>query len=286
LWLPLLAASIWAVTAAAASDRGDYLAGVEQARALCVSARPGDVDAALVAASVLRRSSGESQLEVLGDLAARPPRFDDAAKRLLAVETALTQAPAPANPADADARLKAILAESRYQANGPSLLDRFYTWLLEQLLRPLAALTGGAGGIARLVEVGLALVVGVAIAVFLGRSLWSRRGGAAVPWTERSRPRPAVDWFGEADRRAAAGDYRGAVRALTSAVATAIGGEGAWETSPLTVRELFVSSARLEPLRPLLTPFEASVYGHREPDAKVYAAAAGAALPYREGLPS
>ena len=159
-------------------------------------------------------------------------------------------------------------------------------WLLEQLVKLLAALAGGGGGAARLIESAVALTVGVAIAVFLGRSLWSRRGGAAATAADQSRPRPAVDWFAEADRRAAAGDYPGALRALTSAVATAIGGEGAWETSPLTVRELFVSSARIGPLRPLLIPFEASVYGHREPDAQTYARAVDVTLPYRLGLPS
>jgi hypothetical protein len=222
---------------------------------------------------------------VLGDLSSRPPRFADAARRLLAVEAALDRQAAPANAGEADARLRSILAESRYAANGPSLLDRVLGWLVEQLVKLLSAVAGGGGGMARLVEVVLALAVGVAIAVFLGRSIWSRRGGAAEAAPDQSRPRPAVDWFAEADRRAATGDYPGALRALTSAVATAIGGEGAWETSPLTVRELFLRSARIEPLRPLLIPFEASVYGHREPDAQVYARAVGVAQPYRDGLP-
>jgi hypothetical protein len=275
-----------AVPAAAASERGDYLAAIKAARAICNSASPGDSGAALQAAGVLRHGAGDTQREVLDDLASHPPRFDDAAQRLLAIEAAFGQQAAPANSAQADARLHSILAESRYQANGPSLFDRARAWLLEQLLRLLAAVVGGGGATARLVEFAVALAAGVAIAVFLGRSLWSRRGGAAATSTKRSGPRPAVDWFAEADRRAAAGDYPGALRALTSAVATAIGGEGAWETSPLTVRELFVSSARIEPLRPLLIPFEASAYGHREPDAQVYARAAGVAQPYRDGVPS
>ncbi len=275
-----------AAPAAAASERGDYLTAVKQARAICVSASPQDSGAALQAAGVLRHGAGDTQREVLDDLAAYPPRFDDAAQRLLAIEAAFGQQVAPANPGQAEARLRSILAESRYQANGPSLFDRARAWLLEQLVRLLAALVGGGGGIARLVEFAAALAVGVAIAVFLGQSLWSRRGGVVATTGKLLGPRPAVDWFAEADRRAAAGDYPGALRALTSAVATAIGGEGAWETSPLTVRELFVNSARIEPLRPLLIPFEASAYGHREPDAQVYARAAGVAQPYRDGVPS
>jgi hypothetical protein len=275
-----------AAPAAAASERGDYLTAVKQARAICVSASPQDSGAALQAAGVLRHGAGDTQREVLDDLAAYPPRFDDAAQRLLAIEAAFGQQVAPANPGQAEAHLRSILAESRYQANGPSLFDRARAWLLEQLVRLLAALVGGGGGIAQLVEFAAALAVGVAIAVFLGQSLWSRRGGAVATTGKLLGPRPAVDWFAEADRRAAAGDYPGALRALTSAVATAIGGEGAWETSPLTVRELFVNSARIEPLRPLLIPFEASAYGHREPDAQVYARAAGVAQPYRDGVPS
>jgi hypothetical protein len=92
---------------------------------------------------------------------------------------------------------------------------------------------------------------------------------------------PGPDRFREADALAAAGDYAAAVRALAGGVAGSLGGEGAWEASPLTVRELFDRSERPEALRPLLLPFEAAVYGARTPDRAAYEEAAAAALPFR-----
>jgi hypothetical protein len=92
----------------------------------------------------------------------------------------------------------------------------------------------------------------------------------------------AAHSFAEADRLAAAGDYLGALKALTSAVATTVGGIGTWEASPFTVRELFAEKRLLDGLQPLVVPFEAAAYGHRVPDAGTYQKAARAAAPYRE----
>src|SRR5438552_2374868 len=78
-----------AAAASAASAPGGYLAAVKQARATCISARPGDSSAALQAAAALREGTGATQLETLADLGSRPPHFAVAARRLLAVEAAL-----------------------------------------------------------------------------------------------------------------------------------------------------------------------------------------------------
>jgi hypothetical protein len=282
---PALASS----AAAAGADPGSatYLAAVQQARAICTRAAPDDTTAASEAARVLRVGTGTTQSEVLNDLLAEPPDLTDAANRLTAIELALNHSLSTPDDPAADSKLRAILAEPRYRADGVSPLDRFWAWVGQQLARLLAALLGrGGAGVTQVVELAVAAGIGVAIAIFLARSLWSRRGGSVAVTPKRPPRRPATDWFAEADRRASVGDFPGALRALTSAVATAIGGEGAWETSPFTVRELFMRSARIEPLRPLLLPFEASAYGHREPDAEVYARAAGVAEPYRPGSPT
>ena len=71
------------------------------------------------------------------------------------------------------------------------------------------------------------------------------------------------------------------MRELTGAVATVLGGEGAWDVSPLTVRELFARAGRLGELRPLLRAFEEAVYGHRPVDRQMYEAAAAVAAPFR-----
>jgi len=120
----------------------------------------------------------------------------------------------------------------------------------------------------------------IVIAALVLRDARLRRRERAAG-TTRSPRQAATNRFAEADRLAAAGDYLGALRALAGGVAAALGGEGAWEVSPLTVRELFRRADRPDALRPLLLPFEAAVYGHRPPDATAYARAADAAAPYR-----
>ncbi|MEA2645081.1 MAG: hypothetical protein QOE92_164, partial [Chloroflexota bacterium] len=107
------------------------------------------------------------------------------------------------------------------------------------------------------------------------------RGTGDARAERRRAPERADHAFAEADRLAAAGDFAGAIRALTSAVATALGGVGTWETSPETVRELFRREGRLEQLRALLVPFEEAVYGRGEPDASTYQRAAEVAVPFR-----
>ena len=83
---------------------------------------------------------------------------------------------------------------------------------------------------------------------------------------------------------AAAGDFMGAIQALTGGVTVKISGKRAWDRSPLTVRELFARTEHPELLRPLLRSFEAASYGHRAPDRPMYAQAVEAAHHYRQGV--
>jgi hypothetical protein len=227
---------------------------------------------------------GQSQPELDAYLSAEPPDFKSALERIDALEAALQRPASTADPSRADRDLRSILADPRYAINGPSIFDRIWAWLLEQLVRLLSLIHLGTGGasLAQLVEIGLAaLVVGV-VAFLLARSLSGRLRGGPGPRRPSPARRPASDWFADADRLATAGDLAAALRALTMAVATRVGGESAWDRSPLTVREIFASASLLPRLRPLVVPFETSVYGHRQPDSSTYAAAAAAAMPFRE----
>jgi len=94
-------------------------------------------------------------------------------------------------------------------------------------------------------------------------------------------PRPAADYFAEADRLAAMSDRVGAIRALCAGVAATLAGERSWEGSPLTVREIFQRAPDHDELRALLLPFEAAVYGGREVDAATYLKAEQVAARFR-----
>ena len=99
--------------------------------------------------------------------------------------------------------------------------------------------------------------------------------------TAPSLEQKARDRFGEADRLAAAGELTAAVRSLAGAVAAALGDDRDWELSPLTVREIFAQAPDPKGLRPLLSVFEAAVYGALPPDLEDYSRAAAAAAPFR-----
>jgi hypothetical protein len=270
--------------ALAAGDAVSYHAAVVQAIDLVNRARGGETGAAQRAATILRATPGFTDEDLLYDLGRRPPDLDDAGRRLAVLEGA-SRAPADTpNPDTARSRLKQILSDPRYLESGPSLWDQFQAWLIRGLGLLLSALFSGRGGevLALLIEV-LVVVAAIAIAVlFLVRLLINRRAHDARQVPPPPRSELAVDIFAEADRCAAAGDYVRALRALTAGVAASLGGERVWEASPLTIRELFVRRAVLDPLRPLLVPFEALSYGRREPDATIYVGAAAAAAPFRQ----
>ena len=153
-------------------------------------------------------------------------------------------------------------------------LGRFFRWL-------------GLGNL----HLGIPLGVWLALAALfiLGIIIWpirgtlGRGGREAVPRPAPSVVRPSVDFFAEADRLAATGDFLAAIQALTGGVTVRISGERAWDRSPFTVRELFARTEHLELLRPLLRSFEEASYGHRAPDRPMYAQAVEAAQRYRQG---
>lgn len=273
-----------AMATASADQLADYREAVRQAHAVVVQGeRQNDPAAGQAAARILAGPVGNTQPEILNDLRRQPPELADADSRLGALETALGS---PADTKDsprAAQELHRILGMPRYDAMraAPSLLDTLVGWLWQRLLEFLSGLGLGSGGRA-LVGILLAasVLATVVVALFLLRDVRTRRRRrrAGIPITGREM---AADRFAEADRRAAAGDYVGALRALAGGVSAALGGEGAWEGSPLTVRELFRRADHPEALRPLLLPFEAAVYGHRSPDAGAYTRAADAAAPYR-----
>jgi hypothetical protein len=267
-----------------ADELGTYRDAVRQAHAIVVEGqRTHDPAAGETAARALAGPVGDSQPEILADLRRQPPDLADAGIRLAALEDALGSPGDTADPAAAGRELHRILAMPRYNAMraSPSPLDEAVAWLLQRLYEFLSSLRLGAGGrglvVVLLAAAALAIIVIAALVIRDARARRQRLAGRA-----RTAREVAADRFAEADRRAAAGDYVGALRALAGGVSSALGGEGAWEASPLTVREIFRRADRPEALRPLLLPFEAAVYGHRSPDERVYAGAAEAAAPFRQ----
>jgi hypothetical protein len=125
----------------------------------------------------------------------------------------------------------------------------------------------------------LALVALVATGVVLAVHRLRRR---QRPGLAPARPAGVeVDHFDLADRLTAAGDAAGAVHELALGVATVLSSEGRLGASPLTVRELFRRAGDRAALRPLLTVFEESFYGHHNVGEHGLQQAWAAARPYR-----
>lgn len=266
-----------------AADQGAYADSVDGA--LQVLREPGGDDraAARRAADILEAGTGESQREILADLRRSPPNVADAKERLAALSQADRSPAFVPEPGRARQAVHDILAQPRYASlsQGPSLADRLRDALLQVVVwiadRAGAVLTGGAW----LVAVAAAAVGLAAIGLLVARSVrWRGRSEARGTGVAR-RDERGDDRFALADRLAAAGDLEGAIRALAGAVAVALGGDRAWEVSPLTVRELFAGSADPAALRPLLLAFEAAAYGRRPPDPEAYRRAESAAAPFR-----
>jgi len=271
------------VSAASAEDLTAYENAVGQALSLVKEARNGRAEAATQAAGILEKATGSSLSEVITDLRQKPPDLADADIRLTAAQAALARPGDTADPAASKRAVHDILSQPRYAGmrGAPSLWDLFWSWLFLHLVQLLGNLA--LTGVPVLVWVGLAGGAGVvalaAVALIL-RTGW-RRSPADQTFPQKTAAEVARDRFAEADKLAAAQDYGAAVRALAAAVATELSGRPWWESSPQTVRELFRQGGRLDDLRPLLLPFEATVYGGRAVDAAVYAGAAGAAAQFR-----
>jgi len=271
------------------SEESDYAAAVERVRALVRVAEFGDLPSGQRALVLLQQATGESQPEILADLRKRPPDLRDASARLDALADALRTRPEAPDAARAARELDRILALKRYERLSLEVpwWDRVRDWVLGQVAVLLGRLLSwlvsqlGGGSNFRLPLQLLAIATLLAIAGWLMRAGWRRARGDVLSPRAAGRPAPPPDWFADADHRAEAGDYFGAVRALASGVAAVLGGEGRWERSSLTIREIFSRTEQPERLRPLLLTFEAAAYGHRSPDADAYRRAADAAAPFR-----
>jgi hypothetical protein len=280
-WLLGVAAAVPA--AAEPPSPPGYLASVEQAYALIENASGSDAVPAVLAYRVLLEGTGGTQPEILSDLRARPPLYADARSRLSALTAALAQ---PADTSDsglASRRLHDVMSMSRYDAlhRPPSLFDRISRWIQDRINDFLQLLFGRRGGAQPpgwwLYLIGIVTVAAIVFVVF--RSARGRFTQSLAVSPEG--PRPASDYFAEADSLAARGDRVGAIRALCAGVAATLEGERSWEGSPLTVREIFHRASDFASLRPLLLPFEAAVYGGRDVDAATYEGAARVAAAYR-----
>lgn len=223
------------------------------------------------------------QPEILDDLKRSPPDLNDADARLQSLLDALRGRTDVQDPARSQTELNAILAMPRYAGLNapPSWWQRVLIWAVQQLARLLNAIGAGHLQIPPLAFLVAAAAVVALILAWLARALRSR-----VAADRSRRPAPSaiaarVDYFSLADRRAASGDYSGALWALAAGVAAALSGERVWNSSPLTVREIFRLAPSAVSLTPLLQAFEATAYGHHAADAQTYARAAAAAGPFR-----
>ena len=261
-----------------------YVEAVQRAHDIIQDAPPQDPLPAELATQVLIAGTGYSQPEILNDLRARPPLYADASKRLTALLDALGQPITTSDPALARQRLRDVMTMSRYDAlhRPPSLLDRFGQWVQDRITALLRLLFGNGRGAQPpavwLYVVGIAVLLAVVLVV-VSAARGRFTGSISVP---SDGPRPAADYFAEADRLAARGDRVNAIRALCAAVAATLAGERSWEGSPLTVREIFQRAPDFVSLRPLLLPFEAAIYGGREVDEATYERAARIAAAYRQ----
>lgn len=261
-----------------------YREAVQGAYDMIQNAIPQDTGPAERAVKVLRSGTGESQPEILADLRRRPPDYEDAKRRLLALLAAIDMPASTTDPALAQQRLHDVLSMSRYDSlhRPPTFLDRLGQWLRDRIRDLLRLLFGGRGTqLPDLLLYALGAIALLAVALVVFRSTRGRLS-QSVRLSQPSGPRPPADYFAEADRRAAQGDHVAAIRALCAGVAAALAGERTWEGSPLTVREIFQRSSDNASLLPLLLPFEAAVYGGRDVDKATYERAAQVARPYRE----
>lgn len=282
---PALALALGPASAAHADPTTPtYVEAVQHAYDLVAAAEPSESWSASEAMRVLIDGTGDTQPEILTDLKARPPQYADALERLAALLTALGQPVTTNDPALAQQRLHDVLAQSRYDPlrRPPTALDRLVQWIQDRISDLLRLLFGFRGGGQPATNIWLYVVAAAIVAaaallvVFAARGRFSQSVSLAP-----GGPRPPEDFFADADRLAAEGDYVGAIRALCAAVAATLAGARSWEGSPLTVREIFQRAPDFASLRPLLLPFEAAVYGGREVDRATYDRAADVAAMFR-----
>lgn len=274
-----------AQAAADTTDPAAYRQAVEATLALVSTAPPGDTNIAPRALAVLEVGTGQTQSEIISDLESSPPDYADAADRLNALLLALGNAANTADPAQAQQRLRVVLAMHRYDAlhQPQTWLDRLRQWFTNRINDLLNIFRQESGSLP-LPDWIYFLFGGVVVAI-VAVVVFSSTRGRFVEGSTASNPtgpRAPADYFDEADRLAAAGDRIGAIRALCAGVAATLAGERTWEGSPLTVREIFQHAPDPASLRPLLGPFEAAVYGGRDVDKPTYERALQVAAPFRQ----
>lgn len=271
--------------AAEAADPAAFKQAVQDTLTLVAGALPNDTSTAERALAVLEAGTGLTQREIIADLNVAPPDFADAIDRLQALLKALDHAADTADPAQAQQRLRDVMAMHRYDAlhQPQTWLDRLRQWFKDRINDLFNIFRREAGSLP-LPNWVYYLFGGIVVAIVAALIFSSTRGRFAEGSTARgpSGPRAPADYFDEADRLAAAGDRIGAIRALCAGVAATLAGERTWEGSPLTVREIFQHAPDPMSLRPLLVPFEAAVYGGREVDRATYERALQVAAPFRQ----
>ncbi len=271
--------------AADSTSAGAYRQAVQDALTLARGAAPTDSATAQVAARVLQSGTGATQPEILADLESTPPDFDSAIARLQSLLDALDRSADTTDPAQAQHRLDAVLAMSRYDAlhRPPSWFDRLRQWVSDRINDLLNLLRGEAGSapLPNWFYYALGVIVVGVVTILIFNSTRGRFTEGATAGRFGG-PRAPADYFAEADRMAAAGDRVGAIRALCAGVAATLAGERTWEGSPLTVREIFQHAPDPASLRPLLFPFEAAIYGGRDVDKATYDRALQVAAPFRQ----
>ena len=127
-----------------------YRQAVEDAYNLVRAATPNDLTSARRAVSALEAGTGTSQLEILSDLERRPPEYEDAKVRLLALLAALDDPATTSDPQLAQQRMHDVLSMHRYDPlhQPPSLVDRFVQWVGDRV-KQLLSLTLKAGPFGR-----------------------------------------------------------------------------------------------------------------------------------------
>lgn len=281
--LAALAVAVPGAISAGAADHS-YEEAIVATRGLVKEAINGSRDRIPDAIRTLENGTGSTQPEILADLRATPPDLQDADIRLAAAEAALNRPGDAGDPAVARQQVHRIIGLPRYDSmrGSRSLWDRFVAWFVQQIAALLFYLVTNADiSLQLLFAVVAGLLMIVAIAGFLiVRTNWTR-GAGALTLRQDERRAAVRDRFAAADRLARDGDFTEGLHELVAGVAGEVGNRPFWDSSPLTVRELFAGKGLLEELEPLLAPFEASVYGRRRVTPAEFAAALAAASRFR-----
>lgn len=211
------------------------------------------------------------------------PRLDLIAARLGALVEALSAPPSSA-PADAAARLDAILAGPPFaelEAQRPDWLTRFFQWL-DDLLGELAAPVGDAaagtpGAIASWAVTGLAVALVLAVLVIWLRGLRRTLRPVATLAPAAAEAHDEADARSQAAALAGAGNYREAVRLLALSALLWLDESGRLRYDAHQTNREHLARLREQPelrrrLRPVVDIADRVWYGNTPLDSSGYAA--------------